>query len=144
MSSKVEEAKKLLEALVATQSGVECKGKTTPYTSMNGHMFSFINKEGGYALRLPKDEREAFLKKYKTELAVSHGTVMKEYVAVPPALFKKTRELAKHFAVSIDYIGSLKPKPTTRKKVGKKKATAKKVAKKASKKKATKKATRKK
>lgn len=38
------------------------------------------------ALRLPDDEREAFLKKYKTSLCERHGTVMKEYVVVPDAL----------------------------------------------------------
>ena len=32
------------EALVATGPGVERKGKTMPYTSVNGHMFSFLGE----------------------------------------------------------------------------------------------------
>ena len=42
------------------------------------------------ALRLPKDEREKFLKKYKTKLYEAYGTVMPEYVAVPMQLLQKT------------------------------------------------------
>lgn len=123
------------EKLVATQPEVERKGATTPYTSRNGHMFSFLTKEGQLALRLPAGEREAFLEKHRAELCVQYGRVMKEYVLVPDALLNKTSELKKHFATSYDYVGSLKPKPTTRKKkVGKASASGKK---KASKKKAS-------
>jgi hypothetical protein len=34
---------------------------------------------------------------------------------VPDALLAKTLELKKYFDISIEYVGSLKPKPTTRK-----------------------------
>jgi len=77
---------KQYEALVATIDGVDRKGKANPYTSLNGHMFSFLSKEGKIAIRLPKDERDAFLEKYNTELAFTHNTVMKEYVAVPSGI----------------------------------------------------------
>ena len=70
----------LYEKLVATNPKVERKGATMPYTSLNGHMFSLLTKEGWLALRLPSDAREAFLKKYKTKLCVQYGTIMKEYV----------------------------------------------------------------
>ena len=102
----------LYEKLVATNPKVERKGDTMPYTSVNGHMFSLLTKEGWLALRLPEDEREAFLRKYKTKLAVQYGTVMKEYVQVPEAFLKKTSELRKFFNLSYEYVSSLKPKPT--------------------------------
>ena len=57
----------LYEKVVATIPGVERKGATIPYTSLNGHMFSYLSKDGEMALRLPTDERELFLKKYKTK-----------------------------------------------------------------------------
>ena len=79
-------------------------------------MFSILTKTGTLAIRLPTAEREEFLKKYKTKLSVQFGTVMKEYVEVPDSLLKKTRELKKFFDLSYAYVGSLKPKPTTRKK----------------------------
>lgn len=106
----------LYEKLVATNPEVDRKGATVPYTSLNGHMFSYLTKAGRLALRLPEKEREEFLKKYKTKLVDAYGVVQKEYVEVPDALLKKTQELKKYFDVSFAYVGSLKPKPTTKKK----------------------------
>lgn len=110
----------LYERLVATNPGVERKGAAMPYTSLNGHMFSFLAGTGKLALRMPAEQRDAFLKQYKTRLCEQHGTVLKEYVEVPDALLKKTQELKKHFDVSCAYVASLKPKATTRKKSSKK------------------------
>jgi TfoX/Sxy family transcriptional regulator of competence genes len=68
--------------------------------------------------RLSESDREAFLKKYKTTLAVQHGAVMKEYVSVPAALLKNTRALSKYLALSYQYAETLEPKATTKKKGG--------------------------
>jgi hypothetical protein len=78
-------------------------------------MFSYLQKTGQLALRLPAEEREAFLKKYKTKLCEAYGIVQKEYVGVPDTLLKKTQELKKFFDLSFAYAGSLKPKPTKKK-----------------------------
>jgi hypothetical protein len=102
------------EAIVAALPGIERKGASMPYTSLNGHMFSFLDKEGQLALRLDTEERDAFLKKYKTTLCHAHGTVLKEYVVVPDALVKKPAELKPYFAASLTYIRTLKPKPSKR------------------------------
>jgi hypothetical protein len=104
----------LYEKLVATIPGVERKGATVPYTSVNGHMFSYLSKAGKLELRLPEDARSAFLERYDAKLCEQYGIVQKEYVEVPDALLKKTSELKKYFALSFSYVGSLKPKPTTR------------------------------
>jgi hypothetical protein len=106
----------LYEKLVATKPGVERKGATVPYTSLNGHMFSYLSKEGKLELRLPRDEREAFLKKYKARLCDAYGVVQVEYVEVPDALLHRTQELGKFFAISYNYVTSLKPKPAAKKK----------------------------
>ena len=110
----------LYEKLVATNPKVDRKGAAMPYTSMNGHMFSFLTETGTMALRLNDEDREVFLKKYKSRLCERHGTVMKEYVEVPDVLLKKTAELKKFFDRSVAYVASLKPK-ATKKKVAKKK-----------------------
>jgi hypothetical protein len=102
----------LYEKLVATNPKVERKGATVPYTSLNGHMFSYLSKEGKLALRLPAGEREAFLKKYKAKLCQAYGIVQPEYVEVPDSLLASTRELKKFFDLSYAYVASLKPKPT--------------------------------
>jgi len=105
-----------MKKLVATLPGVERKGADNPYTALNGNMSSqLLSPEGRLALRLPKDEREQFLKKYKTTLFEAYGAVMQEYVAVPEALLKKTKELEKYFALSFAYAKTLKPKPTKKK-----------------------------
>ena len=106
----------LYERLVATLPGVERKGATMPYTSVHGHMFSYLSKTGKLELRLPAEARDAFMKKYKASLTEQYGIVQKEYVEVPDALLAKTAELKKYFAVSYEYVSALKPKPTTRKK----------------------------
>jgi TfoX/Sxy family transcriptional regulator of competence genes len=105
----------LYDKLIATHPKIERKGASMGYTSLNGHMFTLLGPSGTLALRLPEEEREKFLKKYKTALYRAYGAVMKEYVAVPDALFKNTKELQKYLAVSYDYIATLKPKPTKKK-----------------------------
>jgi hypothetical protein len=106
----------LYEKLVATLPNVERKGATVPYTSHNGHMFSYLSKEGKLELRLGPQDLEAFLKKYKAKLCEAYGVVQKEYVEVPDALFASTKELSKHFERSLVYVSSLKPKATAKKK----------------------------
>ena len=106
----------LYEKLVATIPEVERKGATLPYTSRNGHMFSYLSKDGKLELRLPPAEREAFLKKHKAKLCEAYGKIQPEYVEVPDALLASTKELKKFFEISYNYVGSLKPKPTTKKK----------------------------
>ena len=98
--------------LIETHPDIERKGKTSPYTSLNGHMFTHLDKTGSMGLRLPKEEREAFLEKFSTELFVQHGATMKEYVTVPDDLLQDTEELKAYLDISYEYIKTLKPKPT--------------------------------
>src|SRR6266436_10205164 len=101
----------LYEKLVATNPAVERKGDTMPYTSLNGHMFSLLAKDGSLGIRLSKEDREGFIKKYHSELMKQYGVIMKEYVIVPDKLLANTKELEKYFERSYEYIKSLKPKP---------------------------------
>jgi len=84
-----------------------------PYTSVNGNMFSYL-QDGHLVLRLPAEERTAFLDRYDTRLHETHGIVQKEYVTVPAALLVRTDELAAYLRVSFDYAATLKPKATKR------------------------------
>jgi hypothetical protein len=102
----------LYEKLVATNPSVQRKGATVPNTTLNGHMFSYLSKQGKLALRLPPTEREAFLKKYKAKLCEAYGIVQPEYVEVPDSLLGATGELKPFFDCSYRYVSSLKPKPT--------------------------------
>lgn len=102
----------LYERLVEATPGVERKGATMPYTSRNGHMFSFLDAGGSMALRLPADAREEFTTRYGAELAVQHGRTMQEYAQVPGELLERTDELQPWLARSHEWIATLKPKPT--------------------------------
>ena len=105
----------LYEKLVATNPEVERKGASVPYTSVNGHMYSYLAKDGRLALRLPAEERDAFMKKYDAGLCEAYGIVQPEYVTVPDGLLAKTAELKKYFDISYRYVGALKPKPAAKK-----------------------------
>ncbi len=111
-SAEYAERLKLYDKLVATNPAVQRKGATVPYTSLNGHMFSYLGKSGELALRLPADALQAFLKKYKTSLCQQYGVVQKEYAMVPDKLLQKTGELKRYFDLSYEYVSSLKPKPS--------------------------------
>ncbi len=105
----------LYDKLIKTREDIDRKGAAMPYTSINGHMFSFLDNTGSLGLRLPEETREDFLRKYETTLCEAHGAVLKEYVLVPEKLFENTNELKKYFDISVEYIKNLKPKPTTKK-----------------------------
>lgn len=93
----------LYERLIATDPSIERKGATIPYTSANRKMFTYLSPTGDLRLRLPEDEREAFMKTYRTKLALSNGVVMKDFVAVPLGLFARTAELKPYLAISRAY-----------------------------------------
>ena len=98
------------EKLIATVPEIDRKGAVHPYTSLNGHMFTYLDQTGTLGIRLPKDELEAFLAKYKTRLFESYGAVKKDWAAVPEELLKNTKELKKYLKISYEYVKTLKPK----------------------------------
>ncbi len=105
----------LYDKLIATNLDIERKGVNMPYTSVNGHMFTILSKSGLLGIRLPKDERADFLEKYNTTLYESHGAIMREYVTVPESLLEQTEELKVYLHKSYEYVKSLKPKPSKKK-----------------------------
>ena len=105
----------LYDRLIATIPGLERKGDVNPYTAINGNMFTLLHQSERLAIRLPEDKRQEFLTKHKTTLFEAYGVVMREYVAVPDALLKNTKELKKYLEFSYEYAETLKPKPTRKK-----------------------------
>lgn len=99
---------------VVTQSGADCqvKGAKNPYTSRNGHMFSFLDGEGRMALRLSDELRDEFAADYDAGPVLSYGSVMRGYVYIPDELRADVPEAAAWFSKSHGWIGTLEPKPT--------------------------------
>jgi len=112
----VDNATSYYDRLIDMHPTLKRKGKTMPYTSVNGHMFSFLDKDGVMGLRLPPEERDAFIRKYKTRIMEQYGRVMAEYVVVPEKLLSDTLTLLKYLEKSYEYVSALKPKKTTRSK----------------------------
>jgi hypothetical protein len=104
------------KTLVAAFPEAALKGDSIPYTSLNGHMFSYFNKEGFVALRLPEKDKIEFIEKYSAVLVTAYGIVQKEYVQVPDYMLGRTDELLPWLKKSYDYARSLKPKPSKSKK----------------------------
>lgn len=86
------------------------------YTAVNGNMYSLISKHGVVGLRLPRDERDAFMERYATDLFRGDPAwpPAKEFVAVPEDLLERTDELAPFLERSYHYTLTLKPKPPKR------------------------------
>jgi hypothetical protein len=103
------------DTMIAGVPGVERRGATLPYTSINGNMYSAINKANVIGLRLGKDDLAAFLAAYGATLHEGvPGFIQKEYASVPASLFADSATLQEWFRRSHAYASGLKPKKTTR------------------------------
>lgn len=107
----------LYQQLIDTHPDIDLKGgKKLSYTSLNGNMFTQINKEGTVGLRLGKADYDAFIAEFDAEPMRSYGAIMKEYVAVPDALLSDTATLKPYLEKSYAHAQTLKPKPSKKKK----------------------------
>jgi len=104
----------LYDKLLAAEPSVERKGATIPYTSTDGKMFTYLAPSGDLRLRLPAEERAAFMTKYGTKPVVQHGVLMKDWVAVPAALFARVAELKPYLEKSRAYARQLGTKTPTK------------------------------
>jgi hypothetical protein len=86
------------------------KGKTMPYTSANGHMFSLLNKEGELGFRFSKQVQEKYMQEWGTTIFKSHGATMKGYVLIPDPMLEDLDKLAEYLNESYDYVMKLEPK----------------------------------
>lgn len=105
-----EEKLKVYDALVSKCPRFPRKGKTVPYTSANGHMFSLLNKEGQIGIRFSKEDQEKLMDALGTTVFKSHNAVMKGYVLIPEALLKDLDRVAILLDQSYDYVMRLEPK----------------------------------
>lgn len=112
----------LYRAMVEASGNGEVKGAKNPYTSRNGHMFSFLDPEGLIALQLSDELEAEFRSTYESGPVTQYGRTMRGYSSVPPELAHDTETLRSWYDRSWEWIGTLKPKPTKKaaKKAGKK------------------------
>ncbi len=94
----------------AADADAEVKGAKNPYTSSNGHMYSFITPEGMMALRLSDELGDEFKESYDSGEVRQYGSVMRGYVSVPEELFADTDAMAGWFDRAHDWVQTLEPK----------------------------------
>ena len=105
-----QERLEIYDQLVAKCPRFERKGKTMPYTSANGHMFSLLNKAGQLGFRYSKDVQEKYIQEFNTTIFKSYGSVMRGYVLIPDQMLEDLDKLVELLNESYDYVMTLEPK----------------------------------
>ncbi len=108
------EALERYRAAVEASGNGEVKGSKNPYTSRNGHMFSFLDPDGVMALQLSSDLESEFRSHYHSGPVVQYGRTMRNYSSVPAELLDDTEALRQWYDRAWEWIGTLEPKPTKR------------------------------
>ncbi|MFY0642844.1 MAG: hypothetical protein JXR19_00100 [Bacteroidia bacterium] len=105
-----QEKLKIYDDLVGRCPRFERKGKTMPYTSANGYMFSLLNKASELGIRFSSDKQKQYLKEFDTTNFISYGATMRGYVLIPDSMLADLDLLAEYLNESYDYVMSLEPK----------------------------------
>ena len=105
-----DEKLKIYDELVEKCPRFERKGKTVPYTSANGYMFSLFNKAGEIGIRFSKDVQAKYMKEFNTTIFKSHGAVMRGYILIPDEMLLDLDNLAILLNEGYDYVMTLDPK----------------------------------
>lgn len=88
----------------------ERMGKTVPYTSANGHMFSQLNKDGEVGIRFSKAVQEKYMQELDTTTFKSYGATMRGDILIPEEMWNDLDNLARYLNEGYDYVMSLEPK----------------------------------
>ncbi|GLQ22180.1 hypothetical protein GCM10007853_00540 [Algimonas ampicilliniresistens] len=100
----------IYDSVVARCPEIDRKGKTMPYTSTNGHMFSLVNKDGEIGFRLGPDGMANFFAEHDSGPFLSHGATMRGYVLIPDAMLSDHDRLVIYLRQAKAYVESLPPK----------------------------------
>ena len=105
-----EDKLKIYDELVAKCPRFERKGKTMPYTSANGYMFSLLNKSGEIGIRFSKEVQKKYIEELNTTFYKSYNAVMRGYILIPESMLEDLDLVAKYLNESYDYVMTLEPK----------------------------------
>jgi len=100
------------EMIVSDYPDLKVKGAANKYTSMNGNMFSALQKDGVLTVRLSEAEKKAYNEEHGTSDVISYGSVLRGYVYVTPEIWTDDAKLRALFKQCVSHAQTLKPKPT--------------------------------
>jgi len=101
---------KIYNDLVAKCPRFARKGKTMPYTSANGYMFSLYNKADEIGIRFSKERQEYYMEKFNTTFYISHGAKLRGYILITEKMLQDEEMVVQLLNESYDYVMSLDPK----------------------------------
>lgn len=101
---------KVYEELVAKCPRFDRKGKTMPYTSAKGYMFSLLNMAGEVGIRFSKDVQKKYIEEWNSTIFKSYNSIMQGYVLIPEKMLEDLDNVAKYLNEIYDYVMSLEPK----------------------------------
>lgn len=101
---------KIYDTLVGKCTRFKRKGKTMPYTSANGYMFSLFNKANEIGIRFSKEVQKKYMEEFNTTHYKSYGAVMQGYILIHEAMWMDEETIVKLLNESYDYVMSLPPK----------------------------------
>ncbi len=110
MSALYAERLKLYDELVDQCPRFERKGKTMPFTSANGYMFSLLNKAGELGIRFSKEVQKKYFEELNTVQFKSYGANMRGYILIPDDMLDDKKKIVELLNESYDHVMSLEPK----------------------------------
>lgn len=111
-----EERVELYDKLIKTLPDQKRKGAASAYTSLNGHMFSFVDKNGEVAFRYSDQRKQELIAELGGKESIQYNSVMRGYVVFPEKMMGDFGKLSELFNESYKYIATLPPKPAKKKK----------------------------
>jgi uncharacterized protein YqkB len=100
------------DLIVSKIPEIERKGKSSPYTSMNGNMYTMLRKDGVLGIRLSEEDRKTFMETFDAIPFENYGSMIKEYVEVPETVFMDDSVIIEYMNKSHEYAKTLKLKST--------------------------------
>ncbi len=100
----------IYDELVSKCKQFKRKGKTMPYTSANGYMFSVLNKDAQLGIRFSKDVQKKYMSELNTTEFRSYNVVKKGYILMPDEMLNDLDKLSVYLIESYNYIMNLPSK----------------------------------
>lgn len=90
-------------------AGIPRKGKGSPYTSSNGHMFSSLNKAAELGIRLPKPRQAELGEQYGAGPFLSYGATMRDYICLTEDMLADETLVASLLKEGLAFVEAMPP-----------------------------------